>query len=294
MLASNSFGQSGGHTVNAQSAERVLINGSNFTLRWNKIKLGQMSFLTRGNTGDIWEIWGKTLGPLRLVKNYYGVATQFFLEGEDLYRLAGNNSGFRENREVNFRSDRLPSIRSFNEKETTRGLTPQNPWGLSSVSPLRLFRRISKSVNTNFLCSGTHIVYDGKRKYEVMLEGGQLGENSQRFLDLSGSSLSNYWRCTAFIKGDSIIEAGKKLSVDDSRSKSLNSSGEKSKEKLPSGWSRAWLFGSDDRNIDFVFAEGCGPLDLAGFILSPPFGPIIGRADGACSTDSRYYSNPGS
>ena len=145
MLASNSFGQSGGHTVNAQSAERVLINGSNFTLRWNKIKLGQMSFLTRGNTGDIWEIWGKTLGPLKLVKNYYGVATQFFLKGEDLYRLAGNNSGFRENREVNFRSDRLPSIRSFNEKETTRGLTPQNPWGLSSVSPLRLFRRISNT-----------------------------------------------------------------------------------------------------------------------------------------------------
>ena len=225
------------------------------------------------------------MGPLKLVKNYTGVATQIFQQQQATYRLEGNNSGFPEHREVIFRHDELPVIASFNEKETQSGLSPEMPWALSAASPMSLFKRITESLQQNSLCSDTHTIYDGKRRYEVLLEGSGLGENSRRSLGLSKAAASEYFQCTASMKAASIREAARSDVLDDPRSESRANADAKPEKKSRSGWSRAWLFGADDRTMDFILARDCGPVNLAGFVLSTPFGPVVGRAAQPCQTD---------
>ena len=270
--------------VKAANADKDLPAGSGFTLRWNKLKLGKMAFSVEGTESQTWQISGKTLGPLKLVKNYAGVATQIFQKQQATYRLEGNNSGFTEHREIIFRHDELPVITSFNEKETQTGLIPEMPWALSAASPMSLFKRITESLQQNSLCSDTHTIYDGKRRYEVLLEGGGLGEKTRRSLDLSKAAASRYFLCTASMKAASIEEVARSDVFDDPRSGSRANAEPKPEKKSRSGWSRAWLFGADDRTMDFVLTADCGPVNLAGFVLSTPFGPVVGRAAQPCQT----------
>ena len=46
-----------------------------FTLRWKKLRIAEMFFSISGENDEYWNISGRTLGPLRLVKNYVGEAT---------------------------------------------------------------------------------------------------------------------------------------------------------------------------------------------------------------------------
>ena len=46
------------------------------TLFWKKLRIAEMFFSVSGENDEYWKISGRTLGPLRLVKNYEGEARQ--------------------------------------------------------------------------------------------------------------------------------------------------------------------------------------------------------------------------
>ena len=287
LLVSCPLGQLSADAVYTQKDRNDLLVGSEFKLRWNKIKLGEMTFSVSAGEMLISRISGRTFGPLRLVKNYDGVATEVFQHRGSTYRLEGINSGFKETREIIFSVDAIPRIETFNEKNSQSGLTPEISWGRDAESPLSLFRRITKSANENSLCSGAHIIYDGKRKYEVFLEQKKLRENTRRSLGLSKLDASKYWLCSVSMKGDSIVvQEGEKKMLDNSTPTARHKKAKTPQQKSRFKWSRVWLFGADDRTLDFVLSEDCGAINLAGFVLSTSFGPVIGRAAQACKNHS--------
>ena len=75
-----------------------------FTLRWKKLRIAEMLFSISGENDEYWNISGRTLGPLRLVKNYEGEARQSYDTDGQRYRLEGWDQGFLENRGILFRS----------------------------------------------------------------------------------------------------------------------------------------------------------------------------------------------
>ena len=78
-----------------------------FTLRWKTLRIAEMLFSISGENDEYWKITGRTLGPLRLVKNYEGEARQRYDSNGQEYRLEGRDQGFLENREILFRCNHL-------------------------------------------------------------------------------------------------------------------------------------------------------------------------------------------
>ncbi len=250
-----------------------------FTLRWKRLRIAEMLFSISGENDEYWNISGRTLGPLRLVKNYEGEARQRYDTNGQKYRLEGRDQGFLENREILFRSGYLPSVIEFVDRTAKTSLTPELSWGKSAISPMGLFREIMNSASAPSLCSGSFTVYDGKRAYTVILDGSRAQERDLHDLDILNFKEQVFWKCSATLDSSTLIQRSRGL---DSESKE-NSKEFSAEERVDNNistdlkWSKVWLFSSRDRHIDFILSADCAAFELAGFLISSPLGRIIGK-----------------
>ena len=255
-----------------------------FTLYWKKLRIAEMLFSVSGENDEYWKISGRTLGPLRLVRNYQGEARQRYDTDGQKYTLEGRDQGFLENREILFRSRDLPLVKEFVDRTAEKWLTPELSWGMLAISPVGLFRQIMKSARSPSLCNGSFTVYDGKRAYTVILNGSRAQERDLSDLDILKFREQVFWKCSATLDSNTLIERTQDL---DTQSK------EKGKEFSTEGlvdnnisidlkWSKVWLFGSRNRQIDFILSADCAAFELVGFLLSSPLGRIIGKSPSPC------------
>ena len=256
-----------------------------FTLHWKKLRIAEMLFSISGeNNDEYWKISGRTLGPLRLVKNYEGEARQRYDTDGQKYRLEGRDQGFLENREILFRPGDLPLVREFVDRTAEKALTPELSWGKAAISPVGLFRQIVNSTRLPSLCSGSIIVYDGKRAYTVKLKGNRAQYRDLRILDLSELRERVFWKCSATLDSSTLIQRSKELDAESKETLKEFSEEERVNNDISTGlgWSKVWLFGSRDRRIDFILSADCAAFELVGLLLSSPLGQIIGKPSSAC------------
>ena len=185
-----------------------------FTLRWKKLRIAEMFFSISGENDEYWKISGRTLGPLRFVKNYEGEARQRYDTNGQKYRLQGRDQGFSENREIFFSLGGLPLVREFVDRTAEKSLTPELSWGKFAISPMGLFRQIMDSARSPSLCNGSFTVYDGKRAYTVKLKGDRAQYRDLRILDLSEFRERVFWKCSATLDSNTLIERSKELDTE--------------------------------------------------------------------------------
>ncbi len=255
-----------------------------FTLRWKKLRIAEMFFSISGENDEYWNISGKTLGPLRLVKNYEGEARQRYdLDGQK-YKLEGWDQGFLENREILFRPSDLPLVNEFVDRTAETWLMPELSWGKIAISPMRLFRQIINSTRSPSICSGSFVVYDGKRAYTVKLNGSKALERDLRILDLSEFRERVFWKCSATLDSSKLIQRSRGFGSASEEILKEFSTGERLDNDISTDmrWSKVWLFGSRDRHIDFILSADCAAFELVGMLISSPLGRIIGKPPSAC------------
>ena len=170
-----------------------------------------MLFSISGENDEYWNISGRTLGPLRLVKNYEGEAKQRFDTSGQTYRLEGRDQGFLENREILFRSGDLPLVREFVDRTAEISLTPELSWGKNAISPMGLFRQIMNSTRSPSLCSGSITVYDGKRAYTVKLNGSRAQERICVSWIFRNFRERVFWKCSATLDSSTLDSKIKRL-----------------------------------------------------------------------------------
>jgi hypothetical protein len=255
-----------------------------FTLRWKKLRIAEMLFSISGENDEYWKISGRTLGALRLVKNYEGEAEQGYDIDGYKYRLKGSDQGFLENREILFRTGDLPLVKEFVDRTAETSLTPELPWGKVAISPMGLFRQIMNSTRSPSLCRGSIIVYDGKRVYKVKLNGSRAQKRDLRILDLLESKGRVFRKCSVTLDSSTIIQASRDLDAESKETTEELSIEERVDNDISTDleWSKVWLFGSRDRHIDFILSGDCAAFELVGLLLSSPLGQIIGKPRSAC------------
>ena len=256
-----------------------------FTLRWKKLRIAEMLFSVSGENEEYWSISGRTLGPLRLVKNYEGEAIQSYdIDGEK-YRLEGRDQGFLEEREILFRSGNLPLVREFIDRTAEISLTPKLPWGKVAVSPIGLFRQIINSSRSPFSCNGSIVVYDGKRTYTVNLNGSRAQEKDLRLLNLSGFAERFFWKCSATLGSGTLVQSSRDLGVESKETLKEFSTEERVNNDVSTDlrWSGVWFFGFGERRVDFVLSADCAVFELVGMLISSPLGQIVGQPTDACN-----------
>jgi hypothetical protein len=255
-----------------------------FTLRWKKLRIAEMLFSISGENDEYWKISGRTLGPLKLVKNYEGEARQNYDTDGQKYSLEGRDQGFLENREILFRSGELPVVREFVDRTAETSLTPELSWGKFAISPMGLFRQIMNSAGSPSLCNGSFTVYDGKRAYTVMLSGSRAQERDLHDLDILNFKEHVFWKCSAILDSSTLIQSSRGIDAESKeKSKEFRAEERVDKNMLTDlRWSKVWLFSSRDRYIDFILSADCAAFELAGFLLSSPLGRIIGKSSNVC------------
>ena len=255
-----------------------------FTLYWKKLRIAEMLFSVSGENDEYWKISGRTLGPLRLVRNYQGEARQRYDTDGQKYTLEGRDQGFWENREILFRSRDLPLVREFVDRTAEKWLTPELSWGMLAISPVGLFRQIMKSARSPSLCNGSFTVYDGKRTYTVKLNGSRPQREDLHILDLSEATGQAFWKCSATLDSGTLIQGSRDSGAQSKEVLKEFSAEERVDNNLSTdvNWSKVWLFGSRDRHIDFILSADCAAFELAGFLLSSPLGRIIGKSPSIC------------
>jgi hypothetical protein len=255
-----------------------------FTLRWKKLRIAEMFFSISGENDEYWKISGRTLGPLRLVKNYEGEARQRYDTNGQKYRLEGRDQGFSENREILFRSGYLPLVIEFVDRTAKTSLTPELSWGKFAISPMGLFRQIMNSASAPSLCNGAFTVYDGKRAYTVILNGSRAQERDLHDLDISNFKEQVFWKCSATLDSSTLIQRSRGLDTESKENSKEFSAEERVDNNISTDlkWSKVWLFGSRDRHIDFILSADCAEFALTGFLLSSSLGRIIGKSSGVC------------
>ena len=244
-------------------------------LRWNFLKLGQVTFVV-STTGDEerLEIIGKTAGPLRWVKNYDGRGL-LEREGErEIYTLQGTDRGIDEIRRIVFEQGELPRVLEFKDSSAERYLEPAAPWGNKAWSPMALVDRVLKSAEYPKLCAGQFTVFDGKRRYEVLLSATTSPEASSS-VEANRQRLA---QCTAILLGASLYEVGQSLpNVAQDRGSAVETASSKKLQQV-------WLFGRGDRRIDFIFTSECGYGLLSEMRFHSALGVIVGGVSAPCST----------
>ena len=254
------------------------------TLYWKKLRIAEMLFSVSGENDKNWNISGRTLGPLRLVKNYKGEARQNYDTDGQKYWLKGWDQGFLENREILFRSGDPPVVKDFVDRTAKIPLAPDLSWGEAAISPMGLFRQIVKSTRWPSLCSGSMIVYDGKRAYTVKLNGSRALDRDLRILDLSEFRERDFWKCSATLDSSTLIHGSGELDGESKETWKDFSAEELVDNDISTDgrWSKVWLFGSRDRRVDFILSVDCAAFELVGLLLSSPLGQIIGKPPSAC------------
>ena len=256
-----------------------------FTLRWKKLRIAEMLFSISGENDEYWKISGRTLGPLKLVKNYEGEARQRYDTNGRKYRLEGRDQGFLEDREILFRSGELPLVREFVDRTEETSLTPELSWGKFALSPMGLFRQIVNSTRLPSLCNGSIIVYDGKRAYTVKLSGDKAQYEDLRSLDLSEFRERVFWKCSATLDSGTLVERSMDSETESKETSKESRADERANTDISSDlrWSKVWLFSAKDRHIEFILSADCAAFELVGFSLSSPLGRIIGKPPSSCA-----------
>ncbi len=255
-----------------------------FTLRWKKLRIAEMFFSISGQNDEYWNISGRTLGPLRLAKDYEGEARQRYATDVQKYRLEGRDQGFLENREILFRSGDLPLVIEFVDRTAETWLTPDLSWGKFAISPMGLFRQIVNSARSPSLCNGSFTVYDGKRAYAVILNGSRAQERDLRDLGILEFTEQVFWKCSATLDSSTLIQRSRDLDTQSKETLKEFGAEQRVENNISTDlrWSKVWLFGSRDRHIHFILSADCNAFELVGFLLSSPLGRIIGKSPSAC------------
>jgi|MDTB01.1.fsa_nt_gb hypothetical protein len=249
-------------------------------LRWNYIKLGQVEFIsTVGDGEERLEIIGKTAGPLRLVKNYDGRGLLVRKGAVDSYTLEGTDGGVDEIRRILFEQGQLPKVLQFKDSGAKNPLEPAEPWGLEAWAPMALVQRVLKSSANPQLCSGRFTVFDGKRRYQVMLTGTPESSADAEKADTEKTvPLRRLAQCTSVLLGDSLYET-QQPSPQGLRGPDQEVGGDLGSTTR---MRKVWLFGQGDRRIDFIFSGGCAGALLTGIKFYSPVGAIVARSIGGC------------
>ena len=147
-----------------------------------------------------------------------------------------------------------------------------------------LFRQIVNSTGSPSLCHGSSIIYDGKRAYIVKLNGNRVQGRDLHILDLSEFKERIFWRCSATLDSSTLIQRSTDLDTESKETLKEISTQELVGADVSTdlGWSKVWLFGSKDRQIDFIFSADCAAFELVGLLISSPLGRIIGKQLSAC------------
>ena len=258
-----------------------------FTLRWKKLPIAEMLFSISGENNEYWKIAGRTLGPLRLVKNYEGEARQRYDTNGQKYKLEGSDQGFLENRQILFRSGDLPLVEEFVDRTAEKPLTPELSWGKVAISPMGLFRQIVNSTRLPSLCAGSIIVFDGKRAYTVKLNGSRAHHRDLRILDLSEFNDRVFWKCSATLDSSTLIQRSRNLDTESKKTSNEFNSEERvnSDASTDLRWSKVWFFSARDRHIDFILSADCAAFELVGLLISSPLGRIIGKPSSSCEVE---------
>ena len=273
--------------LQAKGFDREALNKNRslpFKLTWKKLPIAEMLFSVSGENDESWKISGRTLGPLRLVRNYEGEARQRYYTDGQKYKLEGRDQGFLENREILFRSGDLPSVREFVDRTAEKWLTPELSWGKFAISPMGLFRHIMNSARSPSFCNGSFTVYDGKRAYTVILNGSRAQERDLRDLDILKFREQVIWKCSATLDSSTLIQRSRGSDIGLKEKSKEFSAEERVDNNISTDlrWSKVWLFGSRDRRIDFILSADCAAFELVGLLLSSPLGRIIGKPTSTC------------
>ena len=245
-------------------------------LRWNFLKLGQVTFVA-STTGDEerFEIIGRTAGPLRWVKNYDGRGLLERKGEREIYTLQGTDGGVNEIRRIVFEQGELPRVLEFKDSTSERYLEPAAPWGSQAWSPMALVDRVLKSAEYPELCVGQFTVFDGKRRYEVLLSATTTPEASSSV----DANMHRRAQCTAVLLGASLYEVGQPLANAVQNQDQASALETDSPKKMR----QVWLFGRGDRRIDFIFTSECGDGLLSEMRFHSPFGVIVGGVSAPCA-----------
>lgn len=244
-------------------------------LRWNFLKLGQVKFIAATtDSEERLEIIGKTAGPLRWVKNYDGRGLLERQGKHETYTLEGTDGGVREIRRIVFERGELPRVLEFKDSAAESYLVPEEPWGRQAWAPMALVDRVLKSAERPELCVGEFTVFDGKRRYQVLLSG----THPPKVYGSVKPPLPRLSQCSSVLLGESMHEVGH------SPPQSAEDTGQEGATMETSKMRQVWLFGRGDRRIDFVFGGECGAGVLTEIRFHSPLGMILGRLTGPCPT----------
>lgn len=249
-------------------------------LRWNYIKLGQVKFISSSGDAEVrLEIIGKTAGPLRLVKNYDGRGLLVRNGAVDSYTLEGTDGGVDEIRHIIFEQGQLPKVLQFKDSSAKAPLEPAEPWGLDAWAPMALVQRVLDSSASPHLCSGRFTVFDGKRRYQVVLTGTpEISAHAEKADTEKEEPSKRLAQCTSVLLGDSLYEVKQPSSVG-LQEPDQQVGGEPSSTKR---MRQVWLFGRGDRRIDFIFSGGCEGAVLSGIKFYAPVGVIVASPTEGC------------
>ena len=246
-------------------------------LRWNFLKLGQVTFVaSTTDDEERFEIIGRTAGPLRWVKNYDGRGLLERKGEREIYTLQGTDGGVNEIRRIVFEHGELPRVLEFKDSAAERYLEPAEPWGSQAWSPMALVDRVLKSAEYPKLCAGQFTVFDGKRRYEVLLSATTTPKASSSV----DANMQRLAQCTAILLGASLYEVGQSSPnavQDEDRRLALEMGSSKKMRQV-------WLFGRGDRRIDFTFMSECGDGLLSEMKFHSALGVIVGGVSAPCSS----------
>ena len=248
-------------------------------LRWNYIKLGQVKFISSvGGGEERLEIIGKTAGPLRLVKNYDGRGLLVRKGAVESYTLEGTDGGVDEIRRIIFEQGQLPKIMQFTDSGAKAPLEPAEPWGREAWAPMALVQRVLQSSTIPQLCSGRFMVFDGKRRYQVVLTGTPELSTDAKKAETAKKEVParRLAQCTSVLLGDSLFETKQ------SSSAVVQASDQEVEPSSTQPMGQVWLFGRGDRRIDFIFSGGCVGALVSAIKFYSPVGAIVARPTGPC------------
>ena len=103
-------------------------------------------------------------------------------------------------------------------------------------------------------------------------------------MDLSEFRERIFWKCSATLDSSTLIQRSRDLDTESKETLKEFSTQELVGDDVSTdlGWSKVWLFGSKDRQIDFILSADCAAFELVGLLISSPLGRIIGKPLSAC------------
>ena len=109
----------------------------------------------------------KSLGPLRLMRNYQSEVTITYTNDGWLYNLNGNDRGMPEKKDIQYYYNGIPVIANFIDDNDVSPITPHINYDKDAIDPFTLIIRTIDLLKNNNTCKSMYKVFDGKRRYRV-------------------------------------------------------------------------------------------------------------------------------